>query len=58
MQLKQLEHNVLQIKKTVQDLLKDIRALKADSDDAFWQEASQETLKKIWDNEEDDVYAQ
>jgi hypothetical protein len=27
-------------------------------DDTFWQEASQESLKKIWDNREDDVYAQ
>ncbi len=26
-------------------------------DDMFWQEASQETLKQIWDNNEDDVYA-
>lgn len=25
-------------------------------DDSFWQEASQETLKQIWDNNEDDVY--
>ncbi len=28
-------------------------------DDAtFWQEVSQQTLKRIWDNKEDDVYAQ
>ena len=27
------------------------------NDDMFWQEASQETLKQIWDNKEDDVYA-
>ncbi|MDD9974426.1 MAG: hypothetical protein OXI94_02300 [Gemmatimonadota bacterium] len=26
-------------------------------DNIFWQEASQETLKQIWDNKEDDVYA-
>ena len=26
-------------------------------DDIFWREASQENLKKIWDNKEDDVYA-
>jgi len=26
-------------------------------DDIFWQEASGETLKQIWDNKEDDVYA-
>ena len=26
-------------------------------DDIFWQETSQETLKQIWDNKEDDVYA-
>ena len=26
-------------------------------DDTFWQEASEETLKQIWDNKEDDVYA-
>lgn len=26
-------------------------------DDTFWQEASEETLKRIWDNKEDDVYA-
>ncbi len=25
-------------------------------DDMFWQEASRETLKQIWDNNEDDVY--
>ncbi len=25
-------------------------------DDSFWQEASRETLKQIWDNNEDDVY--
>ena len=27
-------------------------------DHTFWQDASQNTLKKIWDNKEDDVYAQ
>ena len=27
------------------------------NDDMFWQEASQGTLKQIWDNKEDDVYA-
>ncbi|MYD64046.1 MAG: hypothetical protein F4W91_23690 [Gemmatimonadetes bacterium] len=27
------------------------------NDDIFWREASQETLKQIWDNKEDDVYA-
>ena len=26
-------------------------------DDTFWQEASEETLKQIWDNKEDDMYA-
>ena len=26
-------------------------------DDTFWQEASEETLKQVWDNKEDDVYA-
>lgn len=26
-------------------------------DDIFWQGASQETLKQIWDNKEDDMYA-
>ena len=26
-------------------------------DDMFWREASQEILKQIWDNKEDDVYA-
>lgn len=26
-------------------------------EDIFWREASQETLKQIWDNKEDDVYA-
>ena len=26
-------------------------------DNIFWQEASQETLKQIWDNKGDDVYA-
>lgn len=26
-------------------------------DNIFWQEASQKTLKQIWDNKEDDVYA-
>ncbi len=25
-------------------------------DDTFWQEASGESLKEIWDNSEDDVY--
>ena len=25
-------------------------------DDLFWQEASQEALKQVWDNNEDDVY--
>ena len=25
-------------------------------DDMFWQETSQETLKQIWNNKEDDVY--
>ncbi len=27
------------------------------NDDIFWREASQETLKQIWNNKEDDVYA-
>ena len=26
-------------------------------DDICWQETGQETLKQIWDNKEDDVYA-
>lgn len=26
-------------------------------DDDFWQEASEETLKRIWNNKEDDAYA-
>ena len=26
------------------------------NDDMFWQEASQETLKQIWDNKGDSVY--
>ena len=26
-------------------------------EDIFWREASEETLKQIWDNKEDDVYA-
>ena len=25
-------------------------------DNIFWREASQDTLKQIWDNKEDDVY--
>ena len=25
-------------------------------DDTFWQEASQKSLKQIWNNDEDDVY--
>ncbi len=25
-------------------------------DDTFWQEASQESLKQIWNNDEDDIY--
>ena len=28
------------------------------NDDIFWREASQGTLKQIWDHKEDDVYAQ
>lgn len=27
------------------------------NDNIFWQEASQENLKQIWDNDDDDVYA-
>lgn len=27
-----------------------------DDDGVFWQNASQSTLKKIWDNKDDDVY--
>lgn len=26
-------------------------------EDAFWQEASQTSLKRIWDNKADDIYA-
>ena len=26
-------------------------------DNIFWREASQDTLKQIWENKEDDVYA-
>jgi len=29
-----------------------------DSDRAFWLLASQSAMKKIWDNPEDDVYAE
>jgi hypothetical protein len=29
-----------------------------DEDHAFWQQASHTTLKRIWDNSEDDVYAE
>lgn len=29
-----------------------------DQEAAFWSRLSQESLKSIWDNEEDDVYAQ
>lgn len=29
-----------------------------DSDDSFWREVSQSTLDMIWDNREDDVYAE
>ena len=25
-------------------------------DDTFWQEAGQESLKQIWNNDEDDIY--
>ncbi len=27
-------------------------------DDTFWQDTSQEPFKRIWDNKEDDIYAQ
>lgn len=27
-------------------------------DDDFWREVGQESLKRIWDNPEDDIYAQ
>ncbi len=30
----------------------------AESDEQFWTAASQSTLETIWDNEEDDVYAE
>ena len=30
----------------------------AGEDDSFWQEASNSSLAAIWDNTEDDVYAQ
>lgn len=57
MNLDHLEMRVLELEKMVQALLKDIRTMKADSDDAFWQEASQTSLKRIWDNKADDIYA-
>jgi hypothetical protein len=30
----------------------------ADSDEQFWTAVSQSTLETIWDNEEDDIYAE
>jgi hypothetical protein len=30
----------------------------ADEDHSFWQEASESSLKQIWDNPEDDIYAE
>jgi hypothetical protein len=30
----------------------------ADEDQAFWQAASQTTLDRVWDNPEDDIYAE
>jgi len=29
-----------------------------ENDDAFWQQVSQTSLAKVWDNAEDDVYAE
>lgn len=29
-----------------------------DEDHAFWQEASEQSLRQVWDNSEDDVYAE
>ena len=28
-----------------------------DDDQAFWQQASESALKRVWDNAEDDIYA-
>jgi predicted DNA-binding antitoxin AbrB/MazE fold protein len=35
-----------------------VTSLVDDSDSAFWLGVSQSALDKIWDNEEDDVYAE
>jgi hypothetical protein len=29
-----------------------------DDDQAFWQQASESAIKQIWDNDEDDIYAE
>ena len=29
-----------------------------DDEQAFWQQASESALKRIWDNSEDDIYAE
>ena len=29
-----------------------------DDDQAFWQQASESALKRVWDNPEDDIYAE
>jgi hypothetical protein len=30
----------------------------SDDDDEFWQKASESSLREVWDNPEDDVYAE
>ena len=43
---------------TMKKRLLEVKRRGETSDDKFWQSASEESLKEIWDNEEDDVYAE
>jgi len=36
----------------------DVVDIRAEPAAAFWQQASQASLEKVWDNAEDDVYAE
>jgi hypothetical protein len=35
-----------------------VTLIPTEDDAAFWQQASQASLEKVWDNAEDDVYAE
>jgi hypothetical protein len=43
---------------TLPDGVKVLVTVLTDEDHAFWQETSEQSLGQVWDNSEDDIYAE